>query len=156
MTADIITFPARPPLVREMHDALDAALNTPEADSQRRRFYTGLALGYGVAFGLIDRQVLDRARNQPFSANVHFDFRRPTGYDTDETLWACGVRHGYSLGTSERDDAEDCVACGERLTEDDDPDVCDDGHFCPAWINDCRVVWHQNGPAYCRSEGWED
>jgi len=151
MTAEnVITIPtSRSPLITEMHDALDTALTTAEADSQRKRFYVGLALGYGVAFGIIDRQTLDRARNQPWSSNIHFDFRRPRPFDEDETLWACGVRHGYALGTSERSDADDCAMCGERLTEDDDYDQCLDGKFCPLG---CFRDWHANGPHSCDDE----
>ena len=151
MTAEVVTIrPPRTPLIAEMHEALDTALLTPDTDSQRKRFYIGLALGYGVAFGIIDRQVLDRARRQPGAENRHIDVRRGRWDDDDETLWACGVRHGYALGTSERPDADDCAMCGERITEDDDYDQCLDGRFCPI---DCSHDWHANGPHAC--EPWD-
>ena len=142
MTAEnVVALPTpRTPLIAEMHDALDSALTTPPLDSQRRRFYLGLTLGYGVAFGIIDRQVLDRARRQPGSSNVHFDFRRPRFDDDDDTLWACGVRHGYSLGTSERPDADECGLCGERITDDDDTDSCEHGVYCAD--EGCIRDWH--------------
>lgn len=150
MTAEVMTLTARQPLVAEMHEALDLALTTPDEDSQRKRFYIGLALGYGVAFGIIDRQVLDRARRQPGASNIHIDFRRARFDDDDETLWACGVRHGYALGTSERPDADECAMCGERITEDDDYDQCLDGRFC---LLGCSRDWHASGPHAC--EPWD-
>lgn len=156
MTAEVVTIPRpRNPLLAEMMTAYETALTLPQG-SRERRFYEGLGLGYAVAFGFVTREALDAARRQPGASNVHIDFRQPRFDDDEETLWACGVRHGYALGTSEQVDADECVACGERLTDDDDPDVCDDGYFCPPHINDCRAVWHQNGPAHCIGEGWGD
>lgn len=149
MTAEIIALPRpRNPLLDEMMAAFNTALTLPAATSERR-FHEGLGLGYGVAFGIVDRQVLDRARRALHASNIHYEFRRPNPFDDDDTLWACGVRHGYALGTSEHRTAEDCSLCGERIIpDDDDYERCDDGFFCGAG-SDCSQIWHANGPHTC-------
>lgn len=150
MTAEVISLPTpRNPLLTEMMAAFETALTLP-TDTPARRFHEGLGLGYGVAFGIVDRQALDRARRALHASNIHLDFRRPNPYDDDDTLWACGVRHGYYLGTSEQPDAEDCAMCGERLTADDDAERCDDGWFC-GFGSDCSRIWHANGPHTCEA-----
>lgn len=148
MTAEVISFTPRQPLRAEMFTAFDDALN--EQDPQRQRFLIGLGLGYAVAFGLVTREALDRARLHPGASNIHIDFRRPRFDDDEDTLWACGVRHGYALATSERSDADECAMCGERLTEDDDFTVCLDGRFCDN--GECEHDWHANGPTTCGDE----
>lgn len=145
---------ARNPLLDEMHDAGKTALT--ETDPHRQAFHAGLFTGYAVGFGLVTREALDRARRAPYSANVHLDFRRPRPYDDDTTLWACGVRHGYYLATSERPDADECALCGERLIEKlDDTEWCTCGLFCG--IDGHRREWHAaNGsPTGCTDEEWD-
>lgn len=132
--------PARGPLLAEMADAAETALD-PTISDERRSFYSGLFTGYAVGFGLVSREVLDRARREPRSSATHIDFRRPRFGDDTTTWWACGVRHGYLLSTSEHPYADSCVLCGERLIEDvDDTDCCTDGLFC-GW-DDHRREWH--------------
>jgi hypothetical protein len=140
---------ARDPLLTEMATASVAAVR--ETDPMRQAFHTGLFTGYAVGFGLVTREALDRARRTPWSSNVHVDFWRPSTFADTDTAWACGVRHGYYLATSERPDADDCLMCGERLIEAlDDITYCDDGAFCG--IDDCRRLWHANGPTTCGGE----
>lgn len=150
MTATTVTSLPRPrnPLVDEMHEAFVQAL--AETDPQRNRFYAGLGIGYAVAFGLVTREALTRARLNRHAVNMHIDFRRPRFDDDEDTLWACGVRHGYALGTSERSDADECAMCGERLTDDDDTQRCADGQFCDN--GECFTDWHANGPTTCGDE----
>lgn len=138
----------RQPLLNEMHEAGVTALG--QTDETQRTFYTGLFTGYAVGFGLITREALDRARMQPGASAVHIDFRRPRWNDDTDTLWACGVRHGYSLATSENPDADECALCGERIVKStDDFEGCDDGVFCPF---ECMAIWHANGPTTCGGE----
>lgn len=132
---------ARNPLLTEMADASVAAVN--ETDPMRQAFHAGLFTGYAVGFGLVTREALDRARREPFSSNIHLDFWRPSSSADTDTAWACGVRHGYYLATSEQPAADECVLCGERIVEDvDDADWCTDGLFCGP--QDCRNTWHRS------------
>lgn len=137
--------PARAPLLAEMQQAGADALN--QTDPLRQAFYTGLFTGYAVGFGLVTREALDRARLQPGAVNQHIDVRRPRHDDDPDTLWACGVRHGFYLGTSERQDAYDCDLCGERLTDDDEIDLCEHGRFCGTG---CIQDWHFPGGGWGR------
>lgn len=142
----------RQPLIEEMHEASRQAL--VETDPLRRAFFTGLFTGYAVAFGLVTREALERARRTPFSTNLHVDFWRPSSFADDDTYWATGVRHGYYLGTSERPDADECVLDGERICRDlDDHDSCMDGVFCA--MERCSADWHANGGSICKMEGPE-
>lgn len=138
MTTTLDLVPVRDPLLNEMREAGRQALC--ESDPQRTAFYSGLFTGYAVGFGLIDRDALDRARLQPGSEPLHIDFRRPRFDDDPDTLWACGVRHGYLLATSERPDATDCGLCGERITSDDDTESCEHDTFCDG--AGCIQTWH--------------
>lgn len=140
--------PARNPLLAEMTTAATEAITS---DGTSRAFYTGLFTGYAVGFGLVTREALERARREPRSANLHLDFRHPSRYDDDTTWWACGVRHGYYLATSERPDADECLLCGERLIENlDDTEACEDGVFCG--MDGCKKLWHANGPHACQDD----
>jgi hypothetical protein len=132
----------RKPLLNEMHQTAEEAL--AESDPMRKAFLTGMHTGYAVGFGLVTREALTRARRTPGSANVHIDFRKPRGFDDEDTLWACGVRHGYYLGTSERLDATACDMCGERIVDAlDEVESCEHGAFCDG--EGCIQYFHSGG-----------
>lgn len=130
----------RRPLRDEMHQAFDTAMD--ETEPTRSAFYSGLGIGYAVAFGLVTRESLDRARLDPYARNVHIDFWRPTFGADEDSHWATGVLHGYYLGTSERSDVSECDLCGQRITPEDDTDNCEHGTFC---AGGCIRDWHVGG-----------
>lgn len=137
----------RRPLLLEMMSAYDAALEAPEG-SQRRAAWTGVGLGYAVAFGFCTREALDRARRTPGALTVHPDDYKPSAFHDEDTAWSCGVLYGYWQGTAERDDITACLHCGQRLIVDVDWITdCHHGDFC----EDCASEWHRNtspaGPA---------
>lgn len=147
---DLQPASVRAPLLAEMHSASAEALT--DTDPMRRAFNTGLFTGYAVGFGLITREALDTARLTPGSSAVHIDFRQPRWNDDPDTLWACGVRHGYALATSEHPHADVCALCGERIIPDlDNYEQCIDGRYCEN--GECFHDWHANGPSLCRMEG---
>jgi hypothetical protein len=76
----------REPIRQEMHQAFDQAMC--ETDEFRRRYFAGLGLGYAVAFGLVTREALDKARRTPFSVNLHVDFWRPSFFADEDSAWA--------------------------------------------------------------------
>lgn len=140
----------RKPLREEMFSAFDVAVEAPAG--HRRAYWTGVGTGYAVAFGLVTREALEKARRIPGALPLTADdCWKPQ--DDEETAWACGVLYGYQQGTSELPDADECVTCGQRiLTTVDDYEGCADGVFCPF---DCKSTFHANGPSVCSIEGAE-
>lgn len=128
----------RRPLLLEMMSAYDAALEAPEG-SERRAAWTGVGLGYAIAFGFCTREALDRARRTPYALTVHPDEYKPRTFTDEDTAWASGVLWGYRQGTSEGFDVTDCTHCGQRLVHDLDwMSRCEHGDFCEDHITD----WH--------------
>lgn len=148
---DLDTRTPRKPLREEMYSAFDAAMDAPTDPPLRRAIWTGVGTGYAVAFGLVTREALDRARRTPSAICLHPDDWNPRATADEEEAWACGVLWGYYQGTSEHPDADMCVTCGQRIvTSVDDSESCPDGLFCPF---DCRAIFHANGPSICAMEG---
>lgn len=128
----------REPLRQEMYAAVEQAANSPAGE--RRALWTGVATGYAIAFGLFTRDALDKARLVPGALTVHPDDYSPGRYGDEETAWACGVLHGYYMGTSEGLDVTTCAQCGQRRVHDvDEVAACEHGDFCP----DCVSDWHR-------------
>jgi hypothetical protein len=137
---DLTVQKPRQPLLDEMHQAYQEALDTEEPF--RRAYYIGVGTGYAVGFGFITREVLDRARRVPAAVTLaEFNLWKPNHYADEETAWACGVLYGYWMGTSELPDARQCEHCGTRLLDGlDDIQECEHGEFC----FDCQPDWHTN------------
>lgn len=147
----------RKPLRAEMFTAFDEALDCPLDPPHRRAYWTGVGTGYAVAFGLVTREALDRARRVPGAVTLSdINTWTPGAFADEETAWACGVLFGYWQGTSEHPDADECVTCGQRILRTlDDFQECPDGMFCPDHLDDCHRVFHDNGPSLCAMEGAE-
>lgn len=140
MTAATIT---RVPLRHEMFSAFNEALDAAD-QPLRRAAWTGVGTGYAVAFGLVTREMLDRARLVPGALTLHPE-ELPIKPSTDEEeCWASGVLYGYYQGTSEQRDVTSCTHCGRRLDHDlDDIEGCHHGDFCGP--EGCARDWHSGG-----------
>ena len=137
-----VTTP-RKPLRAEMYAAFDEALDCPTDPPYRRAAWTGVGTGYAVAFGLVTREALDRARRTPGALALHPDDLRVGPFSDEDEFWASGVLYGYKQGTSELPDANECGHCGQRLIERIDfPAYCQHGTFCEEHISE----WHEPLP----------
>lgn len=127
----------RKPLMWEMFSAGEQALLAPADPPYRRAAWTGVFTGYAVAFGLVTREALDRARRTPHATATHPDELRIGPFTDEDDCWASGVLYGYSQGISEHPDVQRCPTCGLNLLPDLDWTAdCHHGVFCEDHIAD--------------------
>lgn len=142
--------------VREgAHTLLDSALT--ETDPLRAQHCRGAFLGYAVAAGLAERELLDDARRMPFAKAVTFEeMYRPTWCDDDlaNLARACGIRWGYKRAIAEDLDAAECATCGEGLLDADHPTICPNDGTALCDLEDCHSLFH-GGRGCPADDTWE-
>ena len=155
MTA--VTVEPRGPQLTEMgHAALEAArAESPE----HREYWRGVMVGYAVAFDLTDDGPLVDARNTVFAAALpleeidkKFTWLATGGFQRRPDVWhRAGILWGWKQATAERQDAQECAFCEQRILTDSDTEAfkCrNHGWLCN---DDCRRTMCE-----ARTSCWED
>ena len=145
VTLDMINLiGAKPATVQ--HAAIPLMIALDKSYNEDERVYNiGRVTGMLVAVGLEPSTTLRVAEAVYFATkNTYADIVKTFalthkfthGAQRAAILESSGVLYGYAEFTADRDDAEDCFVCGNRICTDlDDYGHCECGFYCPA--GDC-------------------